>query len=96
MYLQGYYYETSSHNVPYWPLDAQPGNEYFRIATESAIRRGKSTLTRKLIVTTLALAYAPLILAAPDGGNVSAGSGTITQVGTATTINQQSQNLAID
>lgn len=66
------------------------------IANERAKWRSKSTLTRKLIVTALALAYAPLVFAAPTDGNVSAGSGTITQVGTATTINQQSQNLAID
>jgi len=34
--------------------------------------------------------------AAPEGGNISSGSGTIAQSGTTTSVNQQSQNLAID
>lgn len=36
------------------------------------------------------------VYAEPTGGQVTAGAGTINQVGTVTTINQQTQNMAID
>ncbi len=37
-----------------------------------------------------------MALAAPSGGQISAGSGQITQSGSKTTINQGSQNLAVN
>ena len=42
------------------------------------------------------LGASPLAVAAPTGGAVVGGSGTIAQSGTATTINQATQNLAIN
>ena len=66
---------------------------------ETAKGRGKSSSGRKsrtvgALVGSAFLASAAL--AAPVGGQVSAGSGTILQSGTNTTINQGSQNLAIN
>lgn len=66
---------------------------------ETARGRGKSGTTRKLVVGAVALAGSALLspaVAAPSGGVVSAGSGTISQSGSTTTINQSTQNLAIN
>ncbi len=67
---------------------------------ENAKGRGKSMSGRKLIAAALALLggafWLPLATAAPTGGQVSAGVGTISQAGTNTTITQTSQNLAIN
>ncbi|NMM26791.1 MAG: filamentous hemagglutinin N-terminal domain-containing protein, partial [Glaciimonas sp.] len=67
--------------------------------SENAKGRGKSGSPRKLIAGALALAgsawLAP-VFAGPTGGQVSAGAGTIAQAGSTTTINQSSQNLAIN
>jgi hypothetical protein len=46
----------------------------------------RQTLLHKLIVISLALAFAPPAQAASTGGQVSAGTGTIAQAGTTTTI----------
>ncbi len=61
----------------------------------NANKHGESMSTRKLVAAALMLAT-PLALAAPAGGQVSAGSGAINQTGATTTIIQQSQNLAIN
>lgn len=67
---------------------------------ENARGRGKSASSRKLIVGSMAFAGSALLataaLAAPTGGQISAGSGAIAQTGLNTTINQSSQNLAIN
>jgi len=69
---------------------------------ENAKGRGKSSGGSKSRVTgAVALAAAgvlasSLALAGPTGGQVSAGSGSIAQAGLNTTINQTSQNLAIN
>jgi len=67
---------------------------------ENAKGRGKSRSSRGLVSGALALAgglfLLPFAQAGPAGGQVSAGSGSIAQVGTTTTINQGSQNLAIN
>jgi filamentous hemagglutinin family protein len=58
-------------------------------------RRGRSGGVATLGAGVLSLAGGPL-LAAPTGGQVTAGNGQITQNGNQTTIAQQSQNLAIN
>lgn len=67
---------------------------------ENAKGRGKAISGRKLIAAALALTgsglLAPLALAAPTGGQISAGAGSIAQTGANTTITQSSQNLAIN
>ena len=65
------------------------------VVAENIRGRGKSILRRKLIAAAMVL-ISPMALAAPIGGQVSAGSGAITQSGATTTINQQSQSLAIN
>lgn len=40
--------------------------------------------------------FSPLAMAEPTGGQVTAGAGTINQAGAVTTINQATQNMAID
>jgi len=61
---------------------------------ESARGRGKGA-SRKLIAAAILLA-ASAAHAAPAGGQVSAGVGTINQSGQTTTINQSSQNLSLN
>jgi len=68
---------------------------------ETAKGRGKSSGGRKsrligAITLTAAALACTLAQAGPTGGQVSAGSGTIAQSGLNTTINQTSQNLAIN
>ena len=67
---------------------------------ENAKGRGKSVSGRKLIAAALALTggvfMTPLAMAGPTGGQVSAGTGTITQSGVVTSINQSSANIAIN
>jgi filamentous hemagglutinin family protein len=68
--------------------------------SEHANGRGKSIAGRKLVAAALALTasglLAPLARAEPTGGQISAGTGSIAQAGTQTTITQSSQNLAIN
>ena len=49
-----------------------------------------------LAVLLLAITTLPLAIAGPEGGQVVGGSGNISQSGVNTTINQTSQNMAID
>ncbi|MFT7228952.1 MAG: filamentous hemagglutinin family protein [Methylophilaceae bacterium] len=69
---------------------------------ESAKGQGKSASRSKVMVAAtaaaaaLSLALAPPALAAPIGGQVVAGQASISQAGNATTINQSTQNLAIN
>jgi filamentous hemagglutinin family protein len=67
---------------------------------ENAKGRGKSSTSRGLVAGAVALTgglfLTPFAQAGPNGGQVSAGAGTIAQAGTTTTINQSSQNLAIN
>ena len=67
---------------------------------ENAKGRGKSSTSRGLVAGAVALTgslfLAPFAQAGPTGGQVSAGAGTIAQVGLNTTINQTSANLAIN
>ncbi len=63
-------------------------------AAETARGKGKSA-KRKLIATALVLS-AGTAQAGPTGGQVTTGSGAITQSGSTTTIRQSSQNLGLD
>lgn len=67
-------------------------------ASENARGRGKSASGRKLLAAVLlsSAGLAQTALAAPTGGQVSAGAGNIAQSATTTTITQQSQNLSIN
>ncbi len=56
--------------------------------------RRKHSLSGLLLLIPLSLCSS-LAMAAPTGGQVTAGSGTISQSGTTTTINQSSQNLSL-
>ncbi|MDO8436924.1 MAG: filamentous hemagglutinin N-terminal domain-containing protein [Nitrosomonadaceae bacterium] len=55
----------------------------------------KMGLSRKLTAAALSLSVA-FAQAAPDGGQVVSGAGSITQSGATTTINQATQNLSLD
>ena len=64
--------------------------------SENAKARGKSGSSRsRSVVGALAL-LSPMTFAAPTGGQISAGVGAISQTGVNTTVNQSSQNLAIN
>jgi filamentous hemagglutinin family protein len=71
---------------------------------ESAKGQGKSVSRSKIMVTAtaaataaaLSLGLAPPALAAPTDGQVVAGAASVSQAGSTTTINQSSQNLAIN
>jgi len=56
--------------------------------------RKKHSLRGLLLLIPLSL-ISPLAMAAPTGGQVTAGTGTISQSGATTTINQSSQNLSL-
>src|SRR4051812_23396817 len=60
---------------------------------ETARGRGKGG-SRKLVAAALSLTAA-WAMAAPNGGQVIGGSGSISQSGTTTNINQSSQNLSL-
>ncbi|KTT05017.1 filamentous hemagglutinin, partial [Pseudomonas oryzihabitans] len=64
----------------------------------SELTRGQGKkVTRKLsAVVVTATMMAPLAHAGPTGGQITAGSGTINQSGSTTTINQGSQNLSLN
>jgi filamentous hemagglutinin family protein len=64
------------------------------VVSETSRGRGKRA-SRKLLLTAAALAAAPLAQAGPTGGQVTNGTGAITQSGATTTINQSSQNLSL-
>jgi filamentous hemagglutinin family protein len=68
-------------------------NAYVPVA-ETARGRGKSS-HRKLLAAALSLS-AGIAQAGPTGGQVTGGSGTITQGGSTTTISQVSQNLFLN
>ncbi|MDP2145060.1 MAG: GLUG motif-containing protein, partial [Gallionella sp.] len=73
-------------------------NSWIAVA-ENVKSQGKSSSGRKGCVVGAIAGSAFLVsaaMAAPVGGQISAGSGTITQSGLNTTINQASQNLAIN
>jgi len=63
-------------------------------AAETARGRGKGS-KRKLIAAALSLS-AGIAQAAPTGGQVTGGSGSISQAGSTTTIQQSSQNLSLN
>ncbi len=67
---------------------------------ETAKGRGKSRSARRLVAAALSLAansfLMPFAQAGPTGGDVTAGTGSINQSGSNTTITQSSQNLAIN
>ena len=67
---------------------------------ENAKGRGKSSTSRVLVAGAVALTgglfLTPFAQAEPMGGQVSAGTGSVTQSGTTTTINQASQNLSLN
>ena len=71
----------------------QVSNAWVAVA-ESARGRSKGT-SRKLVAAALSLttSYA---LAAPTGGHVASGTGSINQSGATTTITQSSQNLSLN
>ena len=64
--------------------------------SENAKGRGKSASAKPCVVGAIVALVSPLALAAPTGGQISAGSGSIAQSGLNTTITQSSQNLAIN
>jgi hypothetical protein len=71
----------------------------WQAVAENAKGRGKSSSGRKSLTVGAILGSAFLTsaaMAAPTGGQISAGSGSITQSGAATNISQSSQNLAIN
>jgi filamentous hemagglutinin family protein len=67
---------------------------------ETARGRGKSgrarSISRTLLGAALSLALSPLAHAAPAGGQIVAGSGSITSSGNTTDIHQSSQDLSIN
>ena len=67
---------------------------------ENAKGRGKSSTSRALLAGAVALTgglfLTPFAQAEPMGGQVSAGTGSVTQSGATTTINQASQNLSLN
>ncbi|MBT3065380.1 YDG domain-containing protein [Rhodoferax sp. U11-2br] len=63
------------------------------IVSERTKGKGKAT-SRKLIASAL-LAATHIAMAAPTGGQVTAGSGSVSQSGTTTTVTQSSQNLSL-
>ena len=63
--------------------------------SETSRGRGKSA-SRKLLLAAAALSAAQLAHAGPTGGQVTSGNGAITQSGATTTVNQSSQNLALN
>ena len=80
-------------------------NHVFRVIWSHALRtwvvvaenvkgKGKSS-SRKLVAAALAVT-ASVAHAAPTGGQVTSGAGSITQSGNTTTINQSSQNLSLN
>ncbi|MBO9535701.1 YDG domain-containing protein [Herbaspirillum sp.] len=72
---------------------SQLSNAWVAVA-ETARGRGK-TSRRKLVLVALSLS-GTAVQAAPLGGQVSAGSGSISSAGTTTTITQSSQNLSLN
>ncbi len=73
-------------------------SELSRRATRGHGSRRRSAVRAHLLAATslgLSLGYACSALAAPTGGTITAGSGQITQSGSTTTIQQNSQNLSL-
>ncbi|MCX9158562.1 filamentous hemagglutinin N-terminal domain-containing protein, partial [Niveibacterium sp. 24ML] len=69
------------------------------VVAEVARGRGKSSGRRKLLAPACAVAFTfggGLAQAGPTGGQVTAGSGSISQSGATTTIRQNSQNLSLN
>ena len=62
---------------------------------ENVKGRGKPIYGRKLVATMLAL-LVPLAQAAPIGGQITAGTGSISRLGTTIMISQASQNLSLN
>ncbi|MFT6394307.1 MAG: filamentous hemagglutinin family protein [Methylophilaceae bacterium] len=93
--------KTPSLNHAYRLIWSHVLNAWVAVA-ESAKGQGKSASRSKIMVTAtaaaaaLSLGLAPLALAAPTDGQVVAGAASISQAGNTTTINQSSQNLAIN
>lgn len=88
----------ASLNRIYRLVWSQVLNAWVAVA-ETTKGRGKTSTRSKLVIaatTLLGLAGLPQALAGPVGGEVTAGSGTITQSGNATVINQASQKLSIN
>mgnify|MGYP006140547081 CR=1 FL=1 len=93
--------KTPSLNHAYRLIWSHVFNAWVAVA-ESAKGQGKSASRSKIMVTAtaaaaaLSLGLAPPALAAPTDGQVVAGAASISQAGNTTTINQSSQNLAIN
>ncbi|WP_343587055.1 YDG domain-containing protein, partial [Herbaspirillum sp.] len=83
----------ASMNHIYRLVWSQLSNAWVAVA-ETARGRGK-TSRRKLVLVALSLS-GTAVQAAPLGGQVSAGSGSISSAGTTTTITQSSQNLSLN
>ena len=67
-----------------------------KTSSESGATTGGVHFALKALAASMMLAFGTAAIAAPTGGQISAGAGSINQTGTATTINQSSQNLAIN
>ncbi len=70
-----------------------PGKRHKRNAANTL---GRPAFKRNMLATAILLAFAPLAQAAPIGGQVVSGTGSITQAGTTTSIQQSSQNLSLN
>lgn len=66
------------------------------VTPETASSRGKRSRAGKALAIAATLVTCVQAIAAPTGGQISAGSGSITQAATTTTINQSNQKLAIN
>jgi filamentous hemagglutinin family protein len=82
-------------NHVYRIIWSQARNAWIAVS-ENTKGREKSSSTKKILVTALAMAFAPLACAGPIGGQVMSGAGSISQSGSVTTIQQTSQNLSLD
>lgn len=69
-------------------------NQTWIIVSERTKGKGKAA-NRKLIASTVLAAATQLAMAAPIGGQVTAGSGSVSQNGNITTVTQSSQNLSL-
>jgi len=83
----------ASMNLIYRLILTQVLNAWVAVA-EITRGQGKGA-GRKLIATTALLLNAALVQAAPDGGQVVTGTGSITQSSATITSNQASQNLSL-
>ena len=82
-----------------WKEAAQryvPTAESARSRGKGGGRRSLKSLRAVILAAALGVTYVGSVDAAPTGGTVVAGQGTISESGTTTTVHQQSQNLSLN